>query len=46
MAEDRSSPDKNKWDGHAATVYVERDFRRYLECGILADRADLERLLR
>jgi len=24
------------WDGHAVPFYVERDFRRYLECGILA----------
>ena len=24
------------WDGHAVPAYVERDFRRYLECGILA----------
>ena len=24
------------WDGHAVPAYAERDFRRYLECGILA----------
>jgi len=24
------------WDGHAVPSYVERDFRRYLECGILS----------
>ena len=24
------------WDGHAVPAYVERDFRRYQECGILA----------
>ena len=24
------------WDGHAMPASVERDFRRYLECGILA----------
>ena len=24
------------WDGHAVPTSVERDFRRYLECGILA----------
>jgi len=24
------------WDGHAVPAFVEREFRRYLECGILA----------
>jgi len=24
------------WDGHAVPAYVERELRRYLECGILA----------
>ncbi|MCK7580475.1 MAG: transposase [Chromatiales bacterium] len=26
------------WDGHAVPAYAEREFRRYLECGILAVR--------
>ena len=27
---------EGNWDGHAVPAYVERDFRHYLECGILA----------
>ena len=27
---------EGNWDGYAVPAYVERDFRHYLECGILA----------
>ena len=28
--------EEDDWDGQRVPAYVEREFRRYLECGILA----------